>query len=299
MADTKAPIRRVIVAKPKEGSSKPARTIAPLVPIEFAPAERRLHSLLIGLWGPSGSGKSLSALKLAYGLAMGNPIAVIDSENKRALFYAPPPGVPADNVFTFDFFHATIKPPFMPRTYTNAIAAAAKLKPRVIIVDGITQEWMGTGGILDMVDEAGGTFADWKIPKRDHNGFMNRMGQMPCHFILTMRAKEKLAQVNSGGKWDIINTGWHPICEGGVPYDMAICLFLEKGIPTPVESDEYKTIATMGDLIPTTKPLTSAVGRALAEWCDPMPEWNDDEVNAIEVKDDNNGSDEGPTGNAG
>ena len=54
----------------------------------FRRAIRANQPLLIGLAGPSGSGKSFSGLRLAKGLAGGKRIAAIDSENGRLSLYA-------------------------------------------------------------------------------------------------------------------------------------------------------------------------------------------------------------------
>ena len=46
---------------------------------EFTDAKRDDTSLLIGISGASGSGKTMSALRLATGLAQGEPIYFIDT----------------------------------------------------------------------------------------------------------------------------------------------------------------------------------------------------------------------------
>ena len=73
----------------------------------FRPASREGVSLLLGLVGASGSGKTYTAMELASGIAGDKPFAVIDTEAGRAKHYA--------DLFKFD--HGDLKPPFRPKNY--------------------------------------------------------------------------------------------------------------------------------------------------------------------------------------
>src|SRR5512135_1544389 len=106
----------------------------------FRPAKRQNVNLLIGLAGGTGSGKTFSAFELATGIAGGKRFAVIDTEAGRALHYA--------DAFQFD--HGDLRAPFTPDAYTEAIMAADAAGYPVIIVDSMSHEWSGDGGILDM-----------------------------------------------------------------------------------------------------------------------------------------------------
>ncbi len=120
---------------------------------DFRPAVRENASVLVGFAGASGSGKTLSALRFATGLAGPNGrIAFIDTERGRALHYAPPPGVTADpSKGTFAFDHLELNPPFTPAAYLGAIKAADESGLyKVIVVDSFSHEWEGEGGVLDM-----------------------------------------------------------------------------------------------------------------------------------------------------
>src|SRR5262245_23362492 len=106
----------------------------------FRPARREGVSLLLGLAGSSGSGKSFSAMRLATGMAGDAPFAVIDTEAGRAKHYAD----------RFKFDHGDLTPPFTPARYLDAINAADAAKYPVIVVDSATHCHAGEGGILDM-----------------------------------------------------------------------------------------------------------------------------------------------------
>ena len=62
--------------------------------IQYRPAVRQNSKAMLGVAGPSGGGKTLSALLLARGLCMGvdEQIFGIDTENGRMLDYAPSEG---------------------------------------------------------------------------------------------------------------------------------------------------------------------------------------------------------------
>src|SRR6185503_14769732 len=106
-------------------------------PFMFRPAQRADVNLILGLAGGTGSGKTLSALKLAKGLAGGKPFAFIDAENGRGLMYAD----------DFEFFHGNLTPPFRPDTYAEAIKAADDAGYPVIVVDSASHEYAGEGGV--------------------------------------------------------------------------------------------------------------------------------------------------------
>ena len=94
----------------------------------FRPAARQNVSLLIGLAGSSGSGKTYTAMRLAKGIAGDKPFCVIDTEAGRAKHYA--------DQFKFD--HGDLKPPFSPAAYADAIKAADDAHYPVIVVDSFT-----------------------------------------------------------------------------------------------------------------------------------------------------------------
>jgi RecA/RadA recombinase len=92
---------------------------------EFRPAVRQNVPLVLGVAGPTGGGKTYSALRLAKGLAGDARFAVIDTENGRALHYA--------DEFAFD--HGSLEAPFTPERYAQAIKAADEAGYPVIVVD--------------------------------------------------------------------------------------------------------------------------------------------------------------------
>src|SRR5215207_9342127 len=99
----------------------------------FRPAKREAIPLLLGVAGGTGSGKTMSALRLARGLANNEPFAFIDTENGRGKHYA--------DLFP-EMRHGAITAPFRPEKYADAILAGAADYP-VVVVDSMSHEWAG------------------------------------------------------------------------------------------------------------------------------------------------------------
>ena len=161
------------------------------------PAARESVPLLIGLMGPSGGGKTFSALRLGTGMqrVSGGEIFVIDTEARRALHYAD----------RFRFRHVVFEAPFSPLDYLAAIEHCVKRGAKTIIVDSMSHEHEGPGGVLEMHAAevkrmAGGDTGKaervkmlaWAKPKADRRRMINSILQVPCNFIFCFRAKEKL-----------------------------------------------------------------------------------------------------------
>ena len=236
----------------------------------FRPAVRENVGLLIGLAGASGSGKTYTAMRLATGIAGDKPFCVIDTEAGRAKHYA--------DAFRFD--HGDLAPPFRPDRYAEAIQAADKAGYPVIVVDSMSHEWAGDGGILDWQEEEyqrmGGReavkMAAWIKPKGAHKHMVSRLLQVRAHLILCMRAEEKIEMVKGeDGKTKIVPKqgpagfrGWLPVCEKTLPYELTASFLLTAdapGIPKPIKLQEQHRA-----LFPLDEPITEESGRRIAEW---------------------------------
>lgn len=197
----------------------------------FRPALRERTPIMLGLAGPSRSGKTYSALRVAMGLAKDGTVAMIDTESGRGLQYAD----------RFKYQYTQLGAPFTSERYLDAIESARGIGARVIIVDSASHEHEGPGGMLEQHETelqrmAGDdfkkrdrmTFSAWIKPKAAHNRFVNRLLQMgnDVHFIFCFRAKEKLRIV--AGK-DPVNEGWTPICSSRFEFEMTSLLVLPEG----------------------------------------------------------------------
>lgn len=235
----------------------------------FKPAIRENAPVFIMLAGPSGGGKTKTALRLAVGLAgKDGKIVGIDTEAKRMTHYA--------DQHKFD--HGDMLPPFSPHHYLEAIDAADKAGYAVIIIDSATHEWAGDGGCLDMQEKelermAGNDWAKrervkmaaWIKPKMEHKKMMSRLLQCRAHVIMCFRAEEKV-EIRKGpdGKQMIVPIGFQPICEKNMPYEATVSFLLadtKNHLPTPIKlQDQHKPF------FPLDKPIDEKCGEKLAAW---------------------------------
>lgn len=155
-----------------------------------SPAIRKKVPLLIGVTGPSGGGKTYSALRLATGMAKvyGGEVVAIDTEHNRLLHYSD----------LFKFRHIPFAPPFSPLDFIDAIRHAIKIKNSVLIIDSMSMEHVGEGGVLDqhdrMVLEKGMNFnmLAWAEPKAQRRALINFILQSVDAAVFCFRAKEGL-----------------------------------------------------------------------------------------------------------
>jgi len=188
--------------------------------LQLRKAERKKAKLRIGVFGPSGSGKTMSALKMARGITDWEKIAVIDTENQSADLYS--------NLGPYNVM--TLEAPFTPEKYIEAITACESAGIEVIIVDSITHEWAGPGGILEIADQLGkdarNSFAVWGKLTPRHNKFINKILFTNAHVICCGRSKQDyvLNQVEKNGK--VVNipekTGLKAITREGFDYEMTV-----------------------------------------------------------------------------
>lgn len=240
----------------------------------FRRAVREQVPLIIGLSGGTGSGKTMSAMRMAAGMSQGKPFCVIDTENGRASHYA--------DQFTFDVLD--LRAPFTPEAYAKAISAADKAGYSVIVVDSMSHVWAGDGGVLDWQEDeltrmAGQDFsrreackmAAWIKPKLAHKHMMSTLLQVKAHIILAFRAEEKIEMVKVNGKMEVRKKeslvgkdGWVPICEKNVPFECT-CSFLllasNPGQPNPIKlQEQHKPFFKPGSEI------DEYAGEQLAKW---------------------------------
>jgi hypothetical protein len=256
--------------------------------LQFRPAVRTARKAMLGVAGPSGGGKTLSALKLARGLCLGvdEQIFGIDTEADRMLDYACAEGEQPD-ADHFRFQHYSMAPPFAPANYQEAIFAAIQAKAGCIIVDSMSHEHEGEGGLLEWHEReltrmAGKDydkrervkFTAWIEPKQAHNKLVNKILQCRCHFIFCFRAKDKIAPVkNAKGKTEFVSVGWTPICSDRFEYEMGALLILPpsaRGVPE-LSAERTKLQAQHAHIFPAGKPLDEDAGRAMARWCAGKP----------------------------
>lgn len=187
----------------------------------FKKAERKQAKLRLALSGPSGSGKTTGALLIAKGL--GGRVAVLDTERGSASLYA--------DICDFDVVE--LGPPYAPERYIEIIQDAERAGYATLILDSITHEWNGSGGILEIVDNVtrakfkGNSYAAWSEGTPRHQKFIDAMLASPMHIIVTMRSKTVYVETEKGnGKKTIEKLGAAPQQRDGLEYEFTAVLDL-------------------------------------------------------------------------
>jgi hypothetical protein len=182
----------------------------------FRKASKEQARLRMALVGPSGGGKTFSALAIAQGL--GGRVALIDTEHGSASKYA--------DLFDFDTLGLAV---FHPGNYIEAIKAAEKEGYRVLVIDSLSHAWAGQGGVLEQVDAAAkrsqskNSFTAWRDVTPLHNALVDAILQSGCHVIATMRAKtEYVLEPDERGKLVPVKKGLAPIQRDGMDYEFDV-----------------------------------------------------------------------------
>ena len=222
---------------------------------EVRKAQRQGARLLIQLSGVSGSGKTYTALQLAYGLAGQNAdkVVMIDTENRRGSLYAESLPQP----FNIIDFYA----PFSPARYIEAISAAVNAGAEVIVIDSVTHEWESEGGCEWIANQS--KFPDWKRAKAEHKRFMTYMLQSPAHIIACTRAREK---VDFSDPRNPIKLGIQPIQEKNFSYEATVSLMMhDQG----ARQDVLKCPAELQAVLGRGQGYIGAKdGQAMRQWVD-------------------------------
>ncbi len=189
-------------------------------PRTFQKAQKVVKRARIGICGVAGSGKTLTALKLATGL--GRRIAMVDTENNSSVLYG--------DKIEFDVLN--LEPPFEVAKYIEAIHTAEASGYEVLILDSISHAWAGEGGILDtqgkMADGGMNSFTAWRKLTPQHNAFVEAMLRSKLHLIATMRAKmDYVVETNDKGKSVPRKVGLAPVQREGMDYEFDIVFDLD------------------------------------------------------------------------
>lgn len=163
------------------------------MPFEIKQATRVGVIPLLGAFGGSGTGKTMSSLLLARGIAgPEGKIVMVDSETRRGSLYA--------DVIPGGYEVLDLEAPFSPARYVEALTAAFESKPAAVVVDSMSHEHEGPGGVLDMAAEIERTSGKtglhcWKVPKFEHAKMVQFLLRAPVPVICCIRAKYKTRQV--------------------------------------------------------------------------------------------------------
>ena len=212
--------------------------------IMFQKAVKSQAKLRLAIQGPSGSGKTYTGLILATVLANGSRVAVIDTEHGSSAKYA--------DVFDFDILELHN---FAPSDYVQAIEAAEDEKYGVLLIDSLSHEWEGAGGVMEAHDlaaeKSGNSWAAWNGPTKLHRKLVDKILQSSCHIICTMRAKTEWFQ--NAEKKVIEKKQIGTVQRPGMEYEFDIVLDLDYAHTMTVSKTRFTAIADVTESKPNAR----------------------------------------------
>lgn len=221
-------------------------------------ATKAQAKLRAGISGPTGSGKTFSALKIAMGLieSTGGRIGMIDTEHGTASKYS--------DRFDFDVLdledHRT-------EAYIEAFYEFAEAGYKVLIVDSISHAWYSLKDEIEQLAEdnyKGNNWRAWSQGTPRQRTFVEAILTYPGHVISTMRSKMAYESGGSGGDGKggkVHRIGLEPVQGKDIEYEFDLLLEMSGTHNARVVKDrsgkyQDKTINLPGEKF----------GRELAAW---------------------------------
>ena len=232
----------------------------------YRKAERRKAKLRLAITGPAGSGKTYSALLIAFGI--GGKTALLDTENGSGDLYSA----------LGDYDICSISAPFTVQKYIDAIKSAEQASYDILILDSISAEWAGSGGLLNLHTQLtssskANSFAAWGQVTPKHNAFIDAIINSRLHIICTIRSKTEYAQIqNERGKTEIRKMGLGLVQREGIDYEFTTVFDLNFNHEVTVSKD--RTSIFDGQVFT----ITQDTGKLLKEWLDSGIEVIDERV---------------------
>jgi hypothetical protein len=218
----------------------------------FQKAQKHGTHIKLAITGPSGAGKTYSALRLARGLSDHGRIALIDTENNSASLYAD----------TFDFDVSNIDPPYTMDKLVQPTKYVLKNNYDVLVVDSASHFWNGVLDYKTNLDERGGnSFANWGKANKQYELMLRAILFSKIHVIVCMRSKmEYVLQENEKGKQVPKKLGMAPVMRDGVEYEFTTVFDVD--IAHHAQASKDRT-GLFSDRI---FQITEDTGRKIIEW---------------------------------
>jgi hypothetical protein len=199
---------------------------------KFTRATKKKARLRMVIDGPSGAGKTYTALNIAKHLIgeqlllpddEQSRVALIDTERDSAQMYA--------DIFSFN--HAGLDPLAVhPKVFIETLQEAEKGGAEVIILDSMTHEWKWCLQEVDRLAAAkyrGNTWSAWKDVRGPHDAFIDVIMSCRAHVICTARAKMATVQEkNSEGKTIVQKVGMETVQDADFEYAFSIVMSMDR-----------------------------------------------------------------------
>lgn len=228
----------------------------------FVKAVREKVYLKALLTGPSGSGKSWSALELATGIARkcGSDIAYIGTEGDRDKLYAQKKSKHGDYTFEYDLLQLT--DPFNTDKYIAAINEAIDAGYKIIIVDSLSAEWQWMNDVHNKMP--GNSFTNWGKLKPKHRELVDKILAAPAHIICCARGKDEWTMEDKNGKQVPKKVGLGSQTDKDISYEMMLSIQIDQD--THIAHADKDNTGLWDENRYTV--ITSKDGEELYMWCE-------------------------------
>lgn len=249
---------------------------------EFESMDKTQTKLSVAVYGPSGAGKTVSAMKLAKGIQeqlyptenLKDIGLYIDTE-RRSSTKVVGRSIGGEVLEPLELY--VFEPPFDIYKLAELVDYAVNVKhKKIIVIDSYTAFWSGVDGILDRVAEldvelgsakkAYGAWSEKEIVKKK-NILKNLMSNTKAHMIICFRAKtEYVLEPNAKGKMAPRPVGLKEDMQQDVRYEFDAVISIDKDTH---EAEVVKDRIGFYELRETsdnpTGPLTIEDGKVLAK----------------------------------
>ncbi|MCP8969700.1 AAA family ATPase [Ectobacillus ponti] len=233
-------------------------------------ARREKLKAVVGFIGCSGAGKTAGALLVAYGMMreaypeateeeVWEKIGVIDTEHGRAKLYA---SSDFDGTRIGQFLHIDFSPPYSTDRYDMAVQAMKRAGAEVIIVDSLSHNWQGEGGIVETHGQmSGNSFQNWGKLVPETTKLVKTLTRNNVHILATLRTKQEyVVEPDASGKMAPRKVGTKPVQKDEMEYEFM--LNFQIAIDHVAETSKDNTRMFEGN----PAKLTPDVGRKLYQW---------------------------------
>lgn len=233
-------------------------------------AQREKMKAVVGYIGCSGSGKTAGALLTAYGMMkeaypdltdaqVWKKIGVIDTEHNRSKLHV---GLVFDGTKIGSFQHIDFQPPYSTDRYNLAVVTMKKAGAEVIIIDSLSHNWQGEGGIVETHGQMqGNSFQNWGKLSPETTKLVKTLTQNDVHILATLRTKQEyVVEVNSEGKSVPRKIGTKPVQKDEMEYEFMLNFTI--GIDHIAETSKDNTQMFEGN----PQKINAEVGKKLYQW---------------------------------
>lgn len=218
--------------------------------MEIKPTNKSQTKLKIALKGGAGTGKSMSSLLIAQGLANNDfsKIAVVDCEQSIQLYSA----LGNFNVINLQAPHSFDK-------YEKAIDLCIAKGIEVIVIDGLSSLWYY---ILEQHSKmSGNSFRNWSSLMPSYNKLIQKIIQAPIHIICTLRTKQGYSLNLQNGKYVPQKIGRKVIQKSDIEFEFMLVFSLDKNNVATVEKDKTQLFKDLKNFV-----INSATGQKLRDF---------------------------------